>query len=160
MNRSAVLLALFLAPAAAAWGTETERLDLSLPDRPIGFGGGEGRSSYANDPPGTYYGDTSGRPASEPALAQEECSPQPQLSGSVGAGIGYSERFGSSHWTATRLHLHRCRYGEDGGRNTFDLSIGVSQGDGPGGYGGPYHMPGPLPPVRAWPAPPMAPPRR
>jgi len=132
---------LLAAPAIAG-----QALDLSLPDSP-----------YRKDPPGTYYGDTSGVPLAEPLRGPDRrtrcptgADGQPQaLSGSVAAGVGYSSQLGNSHWNAARLDYCRQSFGEDGQPRSFNLQLEVGRHEGPGygpGLHGPrLHPPGPRP---------------
>lgn len=124
---------LIAAPAAlAAQPADTgtaSALDLSLPD------------SYRNDPPGTWYGDTSGVPASEQdtAYSGSRCPTSPRgeprdVTGSFTTGIGHSSGHGTSRWNAAELNYCKEYATEDGGTRTFNLNLNVAEYDGPGLY--------------------------
>lgn len=102
------------APAAA--------LDLRLPE-----------ASRVSDPPGRYYGDTGSRTASGPAQSAIANPDAAQVRGSVTTGIGYSRRYGTSHFSAADLNVSKG-FGESG-ENTLQLQISVDRSDGPA----PYH---------------------
>ncbi len=133
--------------AAPAWAQQTdasapdaEALDLSLPQASA--------ASYLNDPPGTWYGDTSGRPArtaGETVVARSRCPTAPNgeerdITGNFSTGIGYSNRGGNSHWNAANINYCKERVDGDGDSRTFNININVDQYDGPG-----FHGPGPRP---------------
>lgn len=116
--------------------TPIEALDLSLPaaapamapdpasPRPFG-------SPASPDPPGTYYGDTSGpAPRDPPAGELPGGDGKAQVWGSVSTGFGYSRGYGSSRWNAADINVSKA-FGE-GGRNRVDLHINIEQSDGPG----------------------------
>ena len=130
MKAAPLLIACLLAasPALAADNAATpsaEELDLSLP---------ASAGSHRNDPPGTWYGDTSGVPASAQkrsrALTREEQC-QGELHGSVAAGVGYSSRGGNSNWQAMNLHSCKTYYNDEGEAREVGVSISVGQFDGP-----------------------------
>lgn len=141
--KSALALCCLLAgaPAAAPAAPPADAgsagaLDLSLPD------------SYRNDPPGTWYGDTSGVPGSgrQTAYAGSRCPTSPQgepreVTGSVAAGIGHGSGHGTSRWNAAELNYCKEYAREDGGTRTFNLNLNVGRYDGPAPYPygyGPY----------------------
>lgn len=102
------------------------QLDLRLPAPP----------AYAADPPGKYYGDTSGRPASGNAGASDiESGPEDdgkaKVWGSVSTGIGHTSGYGTSHWSAADVNVSKTYTDDDGDQKTFDLHISVGKGDGP-----------------------------
>lgn len=116
-------------PASTDATTSAEKLDLSLP---------KSATDYRNDPPGTWYGDTSGVPAStDPAARGEaltdEAQCQGELHGSVAAGIGYASHGGNSNWQAVNLHSCKTYYNDDGEAREVGVSISVGQYDGPDG---------------------------
>ena len=127
-----------LLAAAPAWSSDAASLDLSLPQA----------SMYRADPPGAYYGDTSGVPASRgeatlPRLSRCPTAPDGQaqaVTGSVSTGIGYSSGAGNSHWNAASLNY--CKdYATDGGNaRTINVQLDVGQYDGP--LYGPQYGPG------------------
>lgn len=120
--------------------TDGSGLDLSVPDSPIRY---RNESGHAGDPPGTWYGDTSGVPASKqtPAVqnaqAQAEAC-QGQLHGAVSAGMGYSRRGGNSNWQAANLNSCKTYYDDDGNAHQIGVSISVGKESGPGYLGGPF----------------------
>jgi hypothetical protein len=106
-------------------------LDLSVPGA---------RAIYRNDPPGTWYGDTSG---AVDASSQWEtlCPVSPtgeprKVTGSVTTGIGYSSRWGSSTFNAATLNYCREYAGEDGGSGVINVNISVGQHDSHDRMGG------------------------
>ncbi|MBD9369756.1 hypothetical protein [Xanthomonas sp. XNM01] len=153
---AALALSLWLADASAMDATSPDAgtgLDLSVPDDGARPTWGKG------DPPGTWYGDTSGVPASEQkprdvaTVRRAACPTAPDgsdstVTGSLTTGIGTS-RAGTSRWNAASVNV--CKeYTTDSGRSgTMNLQINVAEGDGPGLYHGPYHgfgrMHGPYP---------------
>lgn len=140
MHRTACLAILCLAIAPAFAADDAASLDLSLP---------QAASSYRNDPPGTWYGDTSGVPATAantPTIVRRACptaadgSPA-DLTGSVRAGVGYSSHGGNSNWQGASLNYCKSYADEDGDEHTVNMQLHVDQYDGP--RRGPY--PGPRP---------------
>lgn len=140
----ALILSLAAMPAFAGEAMqpgELDALDLSLPSQ-----------AYRNDPPGTWYGDTSGVPASESTTVarRSACPTAPDgserdVTGSVSAGIGHSSRFGNSNWQAASLNYCKESADEDGNPRSFNLRLDVGTFDGamPGAWMGP--PPGPHP---------------
>lgn len=107
---------------------------------------GEYAPAYIADPPGTYYGDRSGRAAPSGVLTREAAACDGQLHGSVSMGMGYSRRGGNSNWQATQLNTCKRYVTDSGKERQVGLSISVGQGSGPGywgGYGGPGGYYGP-----------------
>ena len=141
------LLALLTATPALAQ-SNAEALDLALPNA----------SAYANDAPGTWYGD---RQQAKPTGPRAEVPVDPcvwygdddgdGLSGSITTGIGNSKGYGRSTYNAANLNLCKTTYNDEGKPRTFNLDINVSRSDGPGYYYGPGHGPGPM--MRAAPRP-------
>ncbi|WP_045767766.1 hypothetical protein [Xanthomonas albilineans] len=154
---SALLAGPVLAQSAAS-GNDSEaakrKLDLSVPQPPpITYGSQPG---YKADPPGAYYGDTSGTSASaqkaaakraqaEAAQAQaDRCNGD--LHGGVATGIGYSKQGGNSNYQAANLNMCKTSYNDDGKPRQMGISISVERGAGSlfgrgyypgGGYGPP-----------------------
>ncbi len=140
----ALILSLAAMPAFAGDAMqpgELDALDLSLPDQ-----------AYRNDPPGTWYGDTSGVPASESTTVarRSACPTAPDgserdVTGSVSAGIGHSSHFGNSNWQAASLNYCKESADDDGNPRSFNLRLDVGTFDGamPGAWMGP--PPGPHP---------------
>ncbi|MEQ4575647.1 MULTISPECIES: hypothetical protein [Gammaproteobacteria] len=146
MNRTLLLLGALLACASAmaqepaGAGTSASDLDLSVPQAPIQY---RSDPTYAKDPPGTFYGDKSGKSASATVREQqriaaraEQC--QGQLHGSVAAGVGYSSRGGNSNWQGANLHSCKTYYDDDGNPREVGISISVGRSEGPGYFGHPY----------------------
>lgn len=118
-----------------------EALDLKLPQGSV----------YSQDPPGTFYGDTSGVPVSQTntVVARNACGTpldeddgKAAVHGSVATGIGYTKGRGNSHWNAANVNLCKTYTTDEGNTGAFNLNIGVSQYDGPGwgpGYGRGYY---------------------
>lgn len=116
------------APTATAAG-----LDLSLPTQPLQY---RSDPTYAKDPPGTFYGDKSGKRASATVSAQqrlaaraEQC--QGELHGSVAAGMGYSSHGGNRNWQGVNLNSCKTYYDDDGNPREVGISISVGRSDGP-----------------------------
>lgn len=135
----ALLIALTTSPAWAQ--SEAEKLDLTLPRE---------TAPYTVDPPGTYYGDKSGRPAASTAASnpgeQDPCvvvhddRDGDGVTGSFTTGIGYSKGYGRSTFNAATVNLCKSYTDDDGDTRMFNLNINVGQSDGPGFYG-PYPYP-------------------
>ncbi len=132
------LLALALLAPGAAFAQDAAgkaALDLSLPTD----------SPYAKSAPGTWYGDTSGKPASTTKATQaatasvdgndDEEACEGKLHGSVTMGMGYSRRGGNSNWQGANMHSCKTYYNDDGKPSTVGVSISVGHSDGPGFYG-------------------------
>ncbi|KRG71513.1 hypothetical protein ABB29_01685 [Pseudoxanthomonas dokdonensis] len=130
-----------VSPAAARHAAE---LDLSLP-RDAALATTE--TAYQADPPGTFYGDTSGR--KQTRVVTRVACPQPVnpdndsgLTGAVSTGIGYSEGYGTSHYNAAQINYCRTTVNDEGKPRTMNFNLHVEQGDGPF-IGGPYDHYGP-----------------
>ena len=147
--KTSTLALLALLTATPAWAqSNAEALDLALPNA----------SAYANDAPGTWYGD---RQVAKSKDQREEAPIDPcawygdddgdGVTGSITTGIGYSKGYGRSTYNAANLNLCRTTYNDEGKPRTFNLDINVSRSDGPGYYYGPGHGPGPM--MRASPRP-------
>jgi hypothetical protein len=91
-------------------------------------------SNYAKDPPGTYYGDTSGAmgnthpAAGQPVVTCDDATyNQPQVHGSVGVGVE-SGRHGSGSYTGAGVTLSQafgsCTHPTGG----MSISVGGTQG--------------------------------
>lgn len=129
---------LIAAPACAAQTSDgastspsASELDLALPK--------SSTYQYHNDPPGTWYGDTSRVPAAAAAAQasarEERC--KGELHGTVAAGVGYSSRAGNSNWQAFNVNSCKTYYNDEGEAREIGVSISVGQYDGPDGrYGG------------------------
>lgn len=137
----AVLLAAL--SATSAWAqSSAEALDLSLPRD----------AAYTADPPGTFYGNKSGRTAATARAVEETRDPcvlmhddrdGDGITGSVTTGIGYSKGHGRSTYHAANLNLCKTTYNDEGEPRTFNFNIHMDRYDGPAGaYGRPY---GPMP---------------
>lgn len=135
MKRSALLcLGLFAASHALAQAT-AESLDLRVPEQPNPY---TAESSPQRDPPGTYYGDTSGKPASS-GLAEEADDGKAKVWGSFTTGIGHTKGYGTSHFNAAEINVSKS-FGDGDRKNSINLQINVEQGDGPA-FGGRYPYP-------------------
>ena len=102
-------------------------LDLSLP-----------QSTGRNDPPGTWYGDTSGSSGRATSLvrATTGCPTAPDgeqnpITGSVSAGMGHS-RFGNSTFAATNINYCKQYNNDEGNSRTLNVNISVGRSEGPG----------------------------
>ena len=135
MKTPCLLLAclLTIAPAMADEAPTAETvasastLDLSLPQSNIG----------RNDPPGTWYGDTSGTSAKtnnmvriSPACPTSPDGEQNPVTGSVTTGMGHS-RLGNSTFAGTHLNYCKEYNNSDGNSRTLNISINASKFDGP-----------------------------
>ena len=124
--KNALRVLLFLLPVSPAFADDAaQALDLSLPQS----------SLYAKDPPGTWYGDTSGVPASVADGSASRCPTAPDgtptdVTGSFTTGMGYSSRMGSSTYNAVDLNYCKSRIDDDGNESTFNVQLHVDQVDG------------------------------
>ena len=127
---------LTIAPAMADEATTSEAapnastLDLSLPQSTTG----------RNDPPGTWYGDTSGTSAKTNNLVRisQGCPTSPDgeqnpVTGSVTMGMGHS-RFGTSTFAATNLNYCKEYSNNNGSTRTINVNIDVSKSEGPDAF--------------------------
>lgn len=137
MKRSVLLcLGLFAASPAMAQAA-TEPLDLRLPEQPNPY---TAESSPPRDAPGTYYGDTSGKPASSGlAEAAEGDDGKAKVWGSFTTGIGHTKGYGTSHFNAAEINVSKS-FGDGERKNSINLQINVEQGDGPA-FGRSYPYP-------------------
>lgn len=136
MKRSALLcLGLFAASHALAQAS-AEQLDLRVPEQPNPY---TVESDPPRDPPGTYYGDTSGRPTSSGHDEAEVDDGKARVWGSFTTGIGHSKGYGTSHFNAAEINVSKS-FGDGERNNSINLQINVEQGDGPA-FGGPYAYP-------------------
>lgn len=133
---AAPVLCLCLAtlPALAA---EPDALDLSLPQA----------SAFRNDPPGTFYGDTSGVPASAATtlFRRNLCPTSPdgeetKVTGSVSTGMGYSSNLGSSTFGGASLNYCNTYTNDNGDERTINMRLDMNTFDGPV-YGPEYRGP-------------------
>src|SRR5690606_33765334 len=94
---------------------DPRNLDLSVPQQgPIQY-----RSDpvYANDPPGTYYGDKSGpAPVARypDGRVADVVDDKLQVHGAVSAGVGYSSHGGNSNWQAATINLSKNYTNDEG----------------------------------------------
>ena len=138
MKRSILLcVAMVAAGGAAAQSTDTP-LDLSVPEPAAAPAATD--ATAKSDPPGTYYGDTSGKPSrrawDEPAVEDDG---KAKVWGSFTTGIGHTKGYGTSHYNAAEVNVSKS-FGDGERPNAFNLQIRVEQSDGPG-FGGPYPYP-------------------
>lgn len=146
MIRPLSLLLLLLAPgvvlaqsAAGATGPQSATdLDLSLPQQPLQY---LNDPSLRGDPPGTFYGDKSGRRAVQRDAAGNRIADvvddKLRVNGSITTGIGYAKNFGNTHFNAAELNLNKSYTNDEGKTRNMNLNIQISEGKGPGFYG-PY----------------------
>ena len=167
MIRSLSLLLCLLAPgvalaqsAAGATGPQSATgLNLAVPEAPMQY---LGDGSLRGDPPGTFYGDKSGRRLSDRGAANgiaDVTDDKLRVNGSITTGIGYAKNFGNTHYNAAELNLNKNYTTDDGKTHNVNVNIRVSEGKGPGfgpygGYGGYGYGPGPgywdYPPPYGW----------
>jgi hypothetical protein len=133
MKRSLLLcLGLFAASHAMAQATD-QPLDLRVPEQPNSYAAEPGPQ---RDPPGTYYGDTSGKPAFSGLDEEVEADDgKAKVWGSFTTGIGHSKGYGTSHFNAAEINVSKS-FGDGERKNSVNLQINVEQGDGPA-FGGP-----------------------
>jgi hypothetical protein len=144
----ACLLAALASHAGSAIAADDPAgLDLALPQA----------STYRNDPPGTWYGDTSGVPpraavSGSEVRARVACPTAPDgqprdLTGSVSAGMGYSSQWGNSNFQAADLNYCKQYFNDNGDARTINVQMHMGTYDGagplPGPWPGPRH-PGPM----------------
>lgn len=146
MIRPLSLLLCLLAPgvvlaqsAAGATGPQSATdLDLSVPQQPLQY---LNDPTLRGDPPGTFYGDKSGRRATPRGSAAngiaDVTDDKLRVNGSITTGIGYSKGFGNTHYNAAELNLNKNYTNDDGKTRNMNLNIQISEGKGPGFYG-PY----------------------
>lgn len=138
MKRSILLCAAVIAAGGAAAQSADAPLDLSVPE-PVAAPAATDAAAKS-DPPGTYYGDTSGRPSrrawDEPAVEDDGTA---KVWGSFTTGIGHTKGYGTSHYNAAEVNVSKS-FGDGERPNAFNLQIRVEQSDGPG-FGGPYPYP-------------------
>jgi hypothetical protein len=129
---------LFAASHALAQAT-AESLDLRVPEQPNPYAA---EPSPQRDPPGTYYGDTSGKPASSGLAEEAEAEAddgKAKVWGSFTTGIGHTKGYGTSHFNAAEINVSKS-FGDGERKNSINLQINVEQGDGPAS-GGRYPYP-------------------
>ncbi|WP_411852458.1 hypothetical protein ACLB90_08275 [Stenotrophomonas sp. LGBM10] len=128
--------------AAGATGPQSATgLDLTIPDQPLQY---LGDPSLRGDPPGTFYGDKSGRGVSERAGngIAHVTDDKLRVNGSFTTGIGYAKNYGNTHFNAAELNLSKNYTDDEGRTRGVNVNIQVSEGKGPGFFGpyggGPY----------------------
>lgn len=113
--------------AGSAIAQTAEALDLRVPEP--AFYAAEPASG---DPPGTYYGDTSGTPSRRnDAHDLADDDGKAKVWGSVATGIGHSKGYGTSHYNAAEVNVSKS-FGDGDKPRNLNLQIRVEQGDGPG----------------------------
>lgn len=133
MKRSFLLCLGLLAASPAMAQASSEPLDLRVPEQPNPY---TAEADPPRDAPGTYYGDTSGKPASSGLAGGEvEDDGKARVWGSFTTGIGHTKGYGTSHYNAAEINVSKT-FGDGEGRNSINLQINVEQGDGPA-FGGP-----------------------
>lgn len=131
MKPTAIVM-LALLSAAPAWAQQS--LDLSLPKDATAPQAGQDAPATRADPPGLYYGDTSGQPGVSPGQRSHDSRPiddgSAQVWGSVSTMVGYAKHQGSFFGSAANINVGKS-FGENNqGRVVF--SMDVNQMDGPG----------------------------
>lgn len=138
MKRFVLLCMAMAATGAAAAQSADTPLDLRVPEPAAAPAATD--AAAKSDPPGTYYGDTSGKPsrrdADETAVADDGTA---KVWGSFTTGIGHTKGYGTSHYNAAEVNVSKS-FGDGERPNAFNLQIRVEQGDGPA-FGGPYPYP-------------------
>ncbi|MFC4527894.1 hypothetical protein ISN76_05995 [Dyella halodurans] len=91
-------------------------------------------SAYAKDPPGTYYGDTSGAMGDAPAPARQNvvtCDDatynQPQIHGAVSTGVVASSH-GSGNWQSGGVTISQATGSCEHPTGGMSISVGGSTG--------------------------------
>jgi len=123
--------------AAGATGPQSSTgLDLSIPDAPLQYLSDQ---SLRGDPPGTFYGDRTGRRSTDRAAngIAHVTDDKLRVNGSVTTGIGYAKNFGNTHYNAAELNLSKNYTSDEGNTRNVNVNIRVSEGKGPGFFG-PY----------------------
>jgi len=138
MKRLILLCMAMIAAGGAAAQSADAPLDLSVPEPAAAPAATD--AAAKSDPPGTYYGDTSGRSSrrawDEPAVEDDGTA---KVWGSFTTGIGHTKGYGTSHYNAAEVNVSKS-FGDGERPNAFNLQIRVEQGDGPA-FGGPYPYP-------------------
>ncbi len=117
-----------------AFAQTAEPLDLSVPQPDLY---GAGAALPAADPPGAYYGDTSGKSANGP-LVRAADDGKAEVWGSLTTGIGHSKAYGTSHYNAAEINVSKS-LGQGERPNNVNLQLRLEKSDGPGfGGHGPY----------------------
>jgi hypothetical protein len=128
--RTSALFALTCLLAAPAWSQTAQPLDLSVPAPAT-----PAAANTSADPPGIYYGDTSGKPAArrlrdEARAARDDG--KAQVWGSVSTTVGHAEGVGTTWWNSANVNVSKA-FGENN-QNRATISIDVGTQDGPGFY--------------------------
>ena len=152
LSYAPVLALLSVAVAAPAYAdgqgeAPATALDLALPQSSL--------AGYRNDPPGTWYGDTSGVPAparsGKTVFDRAGCPASPtgeatDITGMVEAGVGYSRHGGNSNWQAATVNYCKEYAGADGSPRTLNLQLNVGSHEGPYPFHDAYGPYGPYAP--------------
>jgi len=134
MKRMAMVFAGLLG-AGHALAQSAESLDLRVPEAPV-----VAEAAPPRDPPGTYYGDTSGTPSRRGQPDTEVVDDgKARVWGSFTTGIGHTKGYGTSHYNAAEINVSKS-FGDGERPNTMNLQIHVEKSDGPG-FGGRYPSP-------------------
>lgn len=130
--KASALFALTCLLAAPAWSQTAQPLDLSVPASATTPAADAGASA---DPPGTYYGDTSGKPAAR-RFDDDDRAPRDdgkaQVWGSVSTTVGHAEGLGTTWWNSANVNVSKA-FGENN-QNRATIRIDVGTQDGPGFY--------------------------
>ncbi len=137
MKRTVLLLLGLLGAGHAMAQSASDALDLRVPEQPNPYAAETGARQ---DPPGTYYGDTSGKPSRGASDETAEADDgKAKVWGSFTTGIGHTKGYGTSHYNAAEVNVSKS-LGENG--NRVNMTLRVEKSDGPG-FGGryPYYEP-------------------
>lgn len=138
MKRFVLLFMAMAATGVAVAQSADTPLDLRVPEPAAAPAAAD--AAAKSDPPGTYYGDTSGKPSrrdvDEAAVADDG---KAKVWGSFTTGIGHSKGYGTSHYNAAEVNVSKS-FGDGERPNAVNLHIRVEQSDGPG-FGGRYPYP-------------------
>ncbi len=130
--RTSALFALTCLLAVPAWSQTAQPLDLSVPASATTAAADPGAPA---DPPGTYYGDTSGKPAARRFEDDDRAvrdDGKAQVWGSVSTTVGHAESVGTTWWNSANVNVSKA-FGENN-QNRATISIDVGTQDGPGFY--------------------------
>jgi hypothetical protein len=140
MKRVAKILCVLAVMSCPALAEEAApALDLNPPE-PTMFAGGSS-TPYRNDPPGTYYGDTTHPAADGQDFAASRCPTAPDgsqrsVTGAATMGMGWSSRGGSSQYRGLDLNYCKETVDDEGESRVFNASLHVDQIEGDGIRGG------------------------
>ena len=130
-----VLLCLAMSAAAAAVAQSATPLDLSVPEQTVAPAA---TAPEQGDPPGTYYGDTTGRMDGVEAddgtpRCDDATYNKPQVHGSVTTGVVSSSHGGSGNYQAGAVNLSQAFGSCEHPTGGVSISVGAGQGHFGGG---------------------------